>query len=122
MLVPTMPTYTEEQEEALRAYARVRAPILPRWMEYPAPMRDEWRRAFGLPWAEVMARPLAHEVLPLLDQEPAPKPANGKPPERDVRPPDVPPQPRLPAAPARRVARPPERGGFLEALVGGVVG
>ena len=96
--------YTQEESEEMRSYAREHAPILPRWMEYPAPMRDEWRKLFGFPWREVMGKPLAIDCLPNLDQDPGEvQLAKRGPPERDSRPPDVPPQPLLPSGGAEVV-------------------
>lgn len=90
-------------------YALAHSPVLRRWPEYPAPMRDAWRTRFGSGWAIHMLlppalEPLETELTPAL----APEPVRQLP-DRDVRPPDVPPAPALPPASPqlrpRRMAR-----------------
>lgn len=89
---------SEEEEEQARAFARTHAPDLRHWALYHPAYREEWRRYFGLAWADLLALPLAR--IPGVHDAPVepPKAVRRGLPERDVRPPDVPPLPRLPDA------------------------
>lgn len=103
----------------LVAHAMCHSPQLNRWREYPACMRNVWRERFGLLWAEFLARPVATLGLPqdlVLEPGPEPEPERPRPPQRDNRPPDLPPVPKLPPAPATRQAPARARSGFLAAL------
>lgn len=85
-------------------YALHHSPVVRRWAEYPQAMRDAWRTRFGTGWGAQMMLPPALEALePELTPAQLPEPARQLP-ERDVRPPDLPPVPSLP--PAGSMARP----------------
>jgi hypothetical protein len=119
-----------DDETEARAYAMAHAPLLDHWRDYPAVMRDAWRARMGSGWRAQLALPPALEGLSIDLSAPAPMPpedgANWRLPERDERPPDPPPVPRLPPAPAMAgpTTAPPryKRAGFLAAasqLAGG---
>lgn len=81
-----------------RLYASQHSPVLRRWAEYPAALRDAWRLYFGFGWVEhLMLPPALDPLTPELEPAPAPKDGEG-PPVANTRPPDLPPMPQLPPA------------------------
>lgn len=90
-------------------YALHHSPIVKRWTEYPAPMRDAWRTRLGSGWAAQLMLPPALEPLEpeLLPALPDADQVSRDLPERNDRPPDVPPPPQLPPASPQLV--PPRR-------------